>query len=327
MELAMETIRSQFVGCSASFREMVDLIGKIAPSSAHVLIQGETGTGKELVARTLHYASGRRRGPFVPVNCAGIPEMLMESELFGHEKGAFTDARSARRGLVAEADRGTLFLDEIDSLSPKGQATLLRFLQDAEYRPVGSAVLRSADVRIVAATNADLEAGVRQRLFREDLFYRLNALSIEVPPLRERRADIPLLTDYFLERHREPHEPAIRVDDQARAALLAYPWPGNVRELENVVLRGVVLAEQGCLCLPERIHAATRGQALPDANYRGSMRGVCQRELRKVEERYLRWLLHETNGNISEAARRAATDRRHIGRKLKQLGIDVATER
>jgi two-component system, NtrC family, response regulator GlrR len=307
---------------------MTDLLGKVAPSSAHVLVCGETGTGKELVARTLHYASGRQKGPFVPVNCAGIPEMLMESELFGHEKGAFTDARSARRGLVAEADRGTLFLDEVDSLSPKGQATLLRFLQDAQYRPVGSAVLRGADVRIVAATNADLEEAVRRRLFREDLFYRLNALSIEVPPLRERRADIAPLTDYFLQRQGESRQtPAIRVDDQARAALLAYSWPGNVRELENVVLRGVVLAEKGCLSLPERILAATRERAGPDANYRGGMRQVCQRELRQAEERYLRWLLRETNGNISEAARRAATDRRHIGRKLRQLGIDGGSYR
>lgn len=315
----------QFVGRSDAFVRMCRVIEKIARSAAHVLVRGDTGTGKELVARMIHYNGQRQRGPFVPVNCAGLPDSLVESELFGHEKGAFTDARQAHRGLIAEADRGTLFLDEVDSLSPRSQAALLRFLQDAQYRPVGSVTLRTADVRIVAATNCDLDEEVSHRRFREDLFYRLSALSISIPPLCERRADIPLLIDLFLERYRDLEDGVpVSICAEARAALLAYAWPGNVRELENVILRGVVLAENGQLALPEHVLSAFRKDSNEAASdgYCGSMRDVCRREMRKVEERYLRWLLGETHGNISAAARRAATDRRHIGRKLRELGID-----
>jgi two-component system response regulator GlrR len=318
----MAPISPQFVGCSDAFLRMQYLIGKVARSGAHVLVLGETGTGKELVARTIHYAAERRRGPFVPVNCAGLPESLIESELFGHEKGAFTDARSARRGLIAEADLGTLFLDEVDSLSPKGQAALLRFLQDSQYRPVGGSALRAANVRVIAATNADLAAAVAARRFREDLFYRLNALAIDLPPLRERRADIPLLTDLFMARYKDVQDAPVTLDAGARAALAAYAWPGNVRELENVILRSIVLAEDGRLSLPDHVRKAADDGSVAEDGYSGSMREVCQRELRKTEERYLRWLMRATSGNISAAARIAATERRHIGRKLRQLGID-----
>jgi len=329
----MEPICSHFIGCSEAFQQVNALIKKIAACSANVLVRGETGTGKELAARTIHYSSARKSGPFVPVNCAGIPDTLFESELFGHEKGAFTSAGSARMGLVAAANRGTLLLDEVDALSLKGQAALLRFLQDAQFRPVGSVALKTADVRVVAASNADLDAAVRARLFREDLFFRLNALTIELPPLRERRADIPLLTDFFVERYREARSgETIIVGAAARTALAAYAWPGNIRELENVVLRGIVLAEGNQLGLPDHVQRA--GAAVADRDdhdaapvYAGSMREVCRRELRKVEENYLRWLLHHTKGNISAAAKKASTERRHIGRKLRQLGIDRLTYR
>jgi DNA-binding NtrC family response regulator len=328
----MEPICSHLIGRSEAFQRVNALIKKIAVSSANVLVRGETGTGKELAARTIHYSGKRQSGPFVPVNCAGIPDTLFESELFGHEKGAFTNAGSARTGLVTAANRGTLFLDEVDALSLKGQAALLRFLQDAQFRPVGSVALRTADVRVVAASNADLEAAVRARSFREDLYFRLNALTVELPPLRERRSDIPLLTDFFVERYRDARSEAIVVGAGARAAMAAYAWPGNIRELENIVLRGIVLAEGDQFALPEHVERAglaAGGQDDCDSTpvYSGSMREICQRELRKVEENYLRWLLHQTKGNISAAAKKAATERRHIGRKLRQLGIDHLTYR
>ena len=321
----MEPICSHFIGRSEAFLRVNVLIQKIAACSANVLIRGETGTGKELAARTIHYSGQRKAGPFVPVNCAGIPDTLFESELFGHEKGAFTNAGSARAGLVAAANRGTLFLDEVDALSLKGQAALLRFLQDAQFRPVGSVALRTADVRVVAASNADLEAAVRTRAFREDLYFRLNALTIELPPLRERRSDIPLLTDFFTERYRDARKEGIVVGPAARAAMAAYAWPGNIRELENIVLRGIVLADHDQFVLPDHVQRAGadgQGDCDSTAVYSGSMREVCQRELRKVEENYLRWLLHQTRGNISAAAKKASTERRHIGRKLRRLGID-----
>jgi two-component system, NtrC family, response regulator GlrR len=238
----------------------------------------------------------------------------------------------ARTGLVAAAHCGTLFLDEVDALSLKGQAALLRFLQDAQFRPVGSVALRTADVRVVAASNADLEAAVQVRSFREDLYFRLNALTIELPPLRERRADIPLLTDFFVERYRHTRgSQEIAVGAAARTALAAYAWPGNIRELENIVLRGIVLAERDQFALPEHVQRAGLAAGGQDCDstpvYSGSMREICQRELRKVEENYLRWLLHQTKGNISAAAKKASTERRHMGRKLRQLGIDHLTYR
>jgi len=324
----MEPICSHFIGRSEAFLRVNAIIQKIAACSANVLVRGETGTGKELAARTIHYSGARKSGPFVPVNCAGIPDTLFESELFGHEKGAFTSAGSARTGLVAAANRGTLFLDEVDALSMKGQAALLRFLQDAQFRPVGSVALRTADVRVVAASNADLEAAVRARSFREDLYFRLNALTVELPPLRERGSDIPLLTDFFVERYRDVRgKEGVVISAAARAAMAAYAWPGNIRELENVVLRGIVLADGDQLNLPDHVERAgltAEGEGDCDSApvYSGSMREVCQRELRKVEEHYLRWLLHQTRGNISAAAKRASTERRHMGRKLRQLGID-----
>lgn len=313
-----------FIGESDVVAQMRHMLGRMARSDAHVLIRGETGSGKELAARSLHYQSARKGGPFVPVNCAGLPAALIESELFGHVKGAFTGASQNHDGLVAEADGGTLFLDEVDALAPRAQASLLRFLEDHRYRPVGSSRSCRADLRVVAATNADLEQMIEAAGFRQDLYYRLSSLVLDVPPLRARAGDVLLLAELFLDRHRPGDDPAIGLSPIDRAALLAHDWPGNVRELENTILRGVLLAENGRLALPEQMRAAA-GPAPPppdEPRYDGGMRSVCRRELRKIEARYLRWLMRKTRGNVSQAARFAKTDRRHIGRKLQELGID-----
>ncbi len=232
------------VGQHPSMQKLRDLIARIAPSDAPVVILGESGTGKELVARSLHAQSTRAAGPFVPVNCGAIPADLLESELFGHERGAFTGATSSRAGLFQAASGGTLFLDEIGELSPALQVKLLRVLQDHMVRPVGADRAVRVDVRVVAATNRDLEAEVAAGRFREDLFYRLHVVPVVVPPLRERRSDIPFLLAHLLER-RQAQSPIgpFAVTEAAMSCLIEYGWPGNVRELENVVERIVVLAD------------------------------------------------------------------------------------
>ncbi len=235
--------RERIVGASAPMQAVYKLIGRVAASDIPVLITGETGTGKELVAETLHANSARRRGPLVRVNCAALPESLLESELFGHEKGAFTGALDRRKGRFELADGGTIFLDEIGDIAPAVQKKLLRVLQFGEFERVGGQVTVKADVRVVAATNVDLEAAVAAGRFREDLYYRLNVLRIDMPPLRSRADDVPTLVAHFLDRHRpRPGAPPTKISAEAMAALLAHDWPGNVRELENAIQRAVVLA-------------------------------------------------------------------------------------
>lgn len=315
--------RAGLIGVSTAMRTLKRSIEKMARSDASVLIIGETGSGKELAARSLHYAGRDSGAPFVPVNCAGLPPALVESELFGHVKGAFTGANRDHDGLVGAAQGGTLFLDEVDALAPRAQASLLRFLEDGTYRPVGANRERRAKLRIVTATNEDLEARIAQSAFRRDLYFRLSPLVLDVPPLRERGSDILLLAQMFLDRHQDGADGAMRFDRAQEAALLTYSWPGNVRELENTVLRALVLAERGRLSLPAAIGgAATPAASTDEPVFAGSMQAVCKRELRKIEKRYLRWLMQKSHGNISEAARFAQTDRRHIGRKLQELGID-----
>jgi DNA-binding NtrC family response regulator len=232
------------LGNSPEIHALLRHIGKIAASDAPVLIQGETGSGKELAARTLHEWSERHRGPFVAINCGAIADSLIEAELFGHAKGAFTDAKEARPGVIAQAHRGTLFLDETDMLSPKGQVTLLRFLQDHRYRPVGVAAELTADVRIVAASNRTLPEMVERGLFRQDLFYRLNILEVIVPPLRERPGDIELLCQHFIRLFSAKYRVRPkRLQAEALAWLRQQPWPGNVRELENWIHRELLLCE------------------------------------------------------------------------------------
>ncbi len=244
------------VGESDILRRVRRLLQRYARCDAPVLIEGETGTGKELAAREIHYASARRLGPFVPINCGAMPESLLESELFGHCRGAFTDARSDAPGLVEYARGGTLFLDEIDSLPPRAQTILLRFLQSGEFRAVGARSLRTADVRVLAATNIPLATAVENGHFRRDLLYRLNALQVSLPPLRERGGDIALLAQHLLDTaSARLEQPPRRWTPEAIAALSAYAWPGNVRELENVILRVCMLSDAETIGLMELVQA------------------------------------------------------------------------
>jgi DNA-binding NtrC family response regulator len=300
---------------------VLDILPKLASCDAPVLLRGETGTGKELFARALHYLSPRKGRPFVPVNCGAVPEMLIESELFGHVKGAFTDARLDRPGVVALAEGGTLFLDEIDSLPPKGQVAVLRFLQDREYRPVGGQRLRSADLRVVVATNTDLGTRVAEGRFRHDLLFRLDVLSLDLPPLAQRTEDIPLLARHFVSRFAALYgRPLPVLDAAAEAWLLSRPWPGNIRELENVLHRAVLLAEDGRVALPPG-ETALPVEAPGSPLWAGGLRQACAKARWETEDRYLRQLMALTGGNVSEAARRAGTERRAMGRMLKKHGI------
>lgn len=253
----ISTYNNTLVGKSSAMRELYDLMVKVARSDTTVLISGESGTGKELVAKTIHRLSSRPTRPFVPVNCAAIPEELLESELFGHVRGAFTGAVNARQGRFQLAHKSTLFLDEVGEMSAKLQVKLLRVLQEWEFEPVGSDKAVRVDVRLVAATNQDLSLAVREGRFREDLFYRLNVIPINLPPLRERREDIPLLVSHFLQHHcRKKGKVVERVQEEVLAVLQRYSWPGNVREVENLMERLVVLNEGGTIRvrdLPEYI--------------------------------------------------------------------------
>lgn len=316
-----------FIGRSPAFRRLVALIRKMSPYDATVLIEGETGAGKELVARALHYLGARRNAPFVPVNCGAVPENLIESELFGHAKGAFTDAREARRGLVALAHKGTLFLDEVDALSQRAQVALLRFLQEKEFRPVGSERMERVDVRIIAATNANLAQAVAEGSFRGDLLFRLNVLSLWVPPLRQRPEDIPLLAERFLEEFRKRYgKPMHGITATSLNYLCSYHWPGNVRELENVIHREFLLTDDDWLDLArpgvDRAAQERRGHH-GDRRLRRSLHQEVfsiakQQALTEFERTYLMGLMQDANGNVSLAARRAGKERRAFGRLLKK---------
>lgn len=304
---------------------------RYAACNVPVLIEGETGTGKELAAREIHYASARRAGPFVPVNCGALPDSLIENELFGHSRGAFTDARQAQPGLIDHARGGTLFLDEVDSLSAKGQVTLLRFLQDNEYRPVGCGTARTADVRIVAACNACLEEQVAAGHFRRDLFYRLNALFVRLPPLRERGEDIVLLAEHFLDAIARQLGTMPKVWSEAALRMLRnHAWPGNVRELESVALRACLRAEGTSVDIgPAELKAQQEvpvdpsafGRRATDAvdSHFGTAKGHV---VARFEREYLTDLIRRANGNVSEAARLSGTERRQLGKMLKKHGIE-----
>jgi DNA-binding NtrC family response regulator len=313
------------IGRSPAFIDTLRFICHFAGCDAPVLIQGETGTGKELVARALHYMSPRGTHSFIPVNCGALPDTLIESELFGHERGAFTDARSAKKGLVAQAAHGTLLLDEVDSLSPKAQVALLRFLQDHQYRPVGGERQVSADVRVVAASNADLAREVMSGRFRQDLYFRLDVVSLVLPPLRARIGDVALLALYFLERFAVRYQRASPAIDPAfLSTLAARDWPGNVRELENAMHRAFFVAQQS----PSG--ASAENLPVPGASaagigspqYTDGLRVARDRLVRDFERRYLTWLMAETRGNVSAASRKAMTARRQLGRLLRRHGID-----
>ena len=313
------------VGASAPFRGLVDHLQRIAAcgSSAPVLIEGDTGTGKELAARAIHYLGPRRDRPFAPLNCGALPENLIESELFGHVRGAYTDARQARSGLIAQAEGGTLFLDEIDALSPKAQVSLLRFLQDYRYRPVGQDGERGGNVRVIAAGNQPLAGRVARGLFREDLLYRLNVLSVRLPRLAERPGDAALIARHFLRRYcRQYGRGALSFHPVTLEWMARHSWPGNVRELENLVHRLVLLTEQqeiryvGGLDLRGDAEVSSRPAAsFPD------FRQAKEQAIRDFERQYLLDLLDQAGGNISAAARLAHKERRSLGRLLKKHGI------
>jgi len=310
--------RETLLGESRAIREVQDLIARIAPLDSSVLITGESGTGKELVARALHEQSPRRDNSFIAVNCAALPETLLESELFGHERGAFTDARTTRRGLFLEASGGTLLLDEVGELPLPLQPKLLRVLEERKIRPVGSNREHPCDVRIVAATHRDLEDAIRQGTFREDLFYRLNVLTIDLPPLRARGNDVLLLAQAFVDEFSTRFHQGVKgIVEPAATRLLSHNWPGNIRELRNVIERAVALSRHDRLTaedLPDRLRQPVAGRALPP--------GIGDSEhllpLADMEQLYLQHVLETVGDNRTLAAKILGIDRKTLYRKLKE---------
>ena len=331
----------RILGASEVVKLLQRQIGKLAPVSTTVLITGESGTGKELVARAIHELSPRSVMPFVAVNCGAIPPGLIESELFGHARGAFTDARTSKRGLFTEADGGTLLLDEVGELPAAAQTKLLRFLQEGEIRPVGENRSEKVDVRVLAATHRDLTKLVERGEFREDLFYRLHVVNLKMPPLRERREDVPLLARAFIERfNRELNRttPITGFSAEAEVVLTAYDWPGNVRELENAMERAVLLSE-GPIVLPESLPEklwgakATSGPTVAagggDAQSLapGLFRDLSlKRASRELEEAFIRAALRQTRGNRTRAAELLEISHRALLYKVKEYGVDPDSE-
>ncbi|PWL56662.1 MAG: two-component system response regulator, partial [Desulfovibrionaceae bacterium] len=316
---AQSEASSLLLGRSEAMRELVEMVETVAPTEATVLVSGESGTGKELVARAIQAASTRRDKPFVTINCAALAENLLESELFGHEKGAFTGADRRREGRFVQAHGGTLFLDEIGEMPLSLQAKLLRVLQQGEVQRVGCDETIKVDVRVIAATNRVLADEVAAGRFREDLFYRLNVIGLEVPPLRARREDIPLLASTFLERHAAANRKTIKgFTPQAMDAMLRYGWPGNVRELENAVERAVILS--GGEYIAERaLPLAVQNAPVPDAD--GEELALGSMSLEDVERKAIEATLRETEDNKSEAARRLGITRATLHSKLKKYGL------
>jgi len=305
------------IGASPAMREIFALIKKVAHSRASVLITGESGTGKEVVARTIHYHGSRSVNPFIPINCTAIPEGLLESELFGHVRGAFTGAHTSKQGLFEKAQGGTLFLDEIGDMGLGLQSKLLRVLQDREIRPVGSTQLTKIDVRIVAATNKDLQQEMEEERFREDLYYRLNVIPIHIPPLRERPEDLPLLVDAFVRKHSDGAP--LHVTQAAMDRLMKYPWKGNARELENAIERALALSSS------DQIDLADLPAADEDDDGRGGTadefpRGTAQRRLslREVEDLYIEEVMRLTGGNKVQAAKILGIDRKTLYRRAER---------
>jgi DNA-binding NtrC family response regulator len=311
------------VGKSEPMLKIFDLVAQVAPSRSTVLLQGESGTGKELIAKAIHLNSPRRDRPFVPVNTGSMPADLLESTLFGHVKGAFTSAIASKKGLFEIADRGTLFLDEIGTMGMDTQSKILRVLQDRKFMHLGGVHEIQVDVRIIAATNVDLKQQVREGKFREDLFYRLNVISVDLPPLRQRREDVPLLVDFFLNRYSEENERhPRRITPEALRPLLSYSWPGNVRELENVIERAVVLSssvEIGPELLPDQI--AGRGSPFPLMEHR--MDASLFDIMEDCERHILVDMLEKCNWNQTEAAERFHVPLSTLNQKIKRLNIEI----
>ncbi len=313
------------VGDCPSLREVQEVLGRYRRCDAPVLILGESGTGKELVARALHYSSARAVGPFIPVNCGALPDDLLENELFGHERGAFTGARDKSAGLVEQAEGGTLLLDEVGTLSAKGQCALLRFLQSQEFKRLGAESVRQADVRVLAATNANLHEMVAKGEFREDLLYRLDILSVTLPPLRERGTDIETLAEYFVQRYCGEYSISTKLlGVSARHWLYRYAWPGNVRELENTLHRAVLLSSGNSIQLGDLCAGASHSKqpAMSSGNDDLNFQQAKAEVIENFERRYLKTLMERSHGNVSEAARLAGKERRALGKLLKKHGIN-----
>ncbi len=316
----------EIVSTSNAMEEVLNLAGRVAASNATVLLRGESGTGKELVAKAIHYHSPRAGFPLIKVNCAALPEALLESELFGHEKGAFTGAMSRRIGRFEAADKGTLFLDEIGELSSSMQVKLLRVLQEREFERLGGNQTLKTDVRVIAATNRDIEKAIKEGTFREDLYYRLNVVSVVIPPIRERKEDIPALIDYFVKKYgRENKKSITGISDEARNLLLRYDYPGNVRELENIVERAVVLSKKGVITgadLPISVRTAVKENRLPAGRVQGSLNET----LETVERGLILDALKESGGVQTRAAELLGISERVLRYKLKKYKLSGKAE-
>lgn len=312
----------QIIGSSPKMREVYGTIKKVADSVATVLVLGESGTGKELVARAIHYSGRRKDKPFVRVSCAALPETLLESELFGYEKGAFTGATTRKPGRFELAHKGTIFLDEVGDVSSATQAKLLRVLQEREFERLGGTETIAVDVRVVAATSKSLDEALEGRSFREDLFYRLNVVSISLPPLRDRKEDIPELVGYFLSKFcKREAKPQKDLDPEALKTLIQYDWPGNIRQLENVIERMVVLHEEKVLRpehIPERVR---RGEAEELTMGPPSLKGALEETTAKMEKEMIVNALTQTKGNRTKAAQLLGISRRTLQKKLKEYGL------
>ncbi len=336
---------SSIIGQHPSMRRLMAMVPSVAQTDASVLILGESGTGKEMMARAIHSISKRSGRKFVALNCGALPEQLMESELFGYKKGAFTDAKQDRPGLLEEADMGTLFLDEVGEMNMSIQVKFLRFLQEKEYRPLGSNVNKKANVRIISATNKNLQNMVREGTFREDLYYRLNVVPVQLPPLRERRSDVPILVAHYMQKFSLEYEkPIEHVSEELLSALIDYNWPGNIRELINTVQRLVIMSNGTVLNLDALDNISFMGgiarsdeqpekdskQFLESADEKvnldgdiGSFKEEKERVVTKFERRYIDKVLKISGGNISQAARKAKMDRKNFWQLMKKYGIEA----
>jgi DNA-binding NtrC family response regulator len=327
--------RMNLIGSSPQFRKVVEQVSRMAGLDATVLVAGETGTGKEVAARAIHYLGARCDKPFVPVNCGALAESLVESELFGHERGAFTDAKTASAGLIGQAAGGTIFLDEIDALTPKAQASLLRFLQDRTYRRVGGGGLLKVDVRVLVASNADLDALARERRFRQDLLYRLNVLTLRLPPLRDRAGDALELAREVLARLIHQYRTgARRLHAEGMDFIRRYQWPGNVRELENVIHREFLMSDEEelrlrdarSMLMPEPQAESAEPAARGEREFRPYRQAKAD-ALAEFERDYVRRALSRAGGNISQAARISQQERSAFGKLVRKYRLDAGQGR
>ena len=317
-----QTLFQEFIGDSQAMQRVIEVISKVAPTDSTVLILGESGTGKEVIANAIHRLSRRRDMPFIAVNCAALPEQLLESEMFGHLKGAFTGADANKRGLFEEADGGTIFLDEVGEMSLATQAKLLRVLQNGEFRPVGASTSSHVDVRVLAATNRNLEEAVAERRFREDLYFRLNVIQVRIPPLRERLDALPQLVGHFVTQMSRTFGKRIQgFDEQAQAYLRNYPYPGNVRELESIIAHAIIMADDETIRardLPDQVRAGGSAPfALP--HYATDTFP----SIKEMEEQLIRQTLQKLDGSQTEAAARLGISRSTLWRKMKEYGISA----